>query len=69
MNEDEHPFEYHETQMEERSGDPAMAALAEPLPPPASAGIGWVLHEKFRSGALLVFRWRRRKVPRGQSKA
>jgi hypothetical protein len=58
---DEHPFEYYETHMEERSGESALA-LVEPMEPPRESGTGWVLVERFRSGALIVFRWRRPRV-------
>ncbi len=65
--EDEHPYEYYETQLEERSG--LDNSLVEPPAPPRQAGPGWELRERFRSGALLIFRWRRKKVSREATKA
>jgi hypothetical protein len=57
--EDDHPYEYYETQVESR-GEP-IDATSIPEPPRQSGG-GWKLIERFRAGALVVFRWRRPKA-------
>jgi hypothetical protein len=67
MSEEDHPFEYYETQIEERSGNEEVLALIEPPAPPREAGSDWEFMEKFRSGALVVFRWKRKVQKHGKA--